>query len=369
MQIAETYALAEWINDEIVDAQVVQEYDALFNVVDQNASRPQNQAMQPFEDQRVALFETISSVNLNALSLSQLESLETLGIKPYVGKAGTTNLAELLSNTLDIALVAKRISEFRSELTSGIAKAAAIKQALEPLVDINELDVDSNSILTRVIFEHDASIDDIAMLKSWSSKLFDIGRGFAIAQGQTPQDIRVIGASKGSLIFELAIFATKVVPIATAVGLILTAMVKFKEYQLKAIEVRRMKAEDADLAEELEEDAVRWDQRADKLKAAIAVKVAEEVRQSIVDFKEENTAEYEKAVRTLVDLYAKGGSVDCVIPEEEEDEEREADTTAAFETLRQTFARIRDLRETPLLEHLKVDDEEEIDDEEGDDGV
>ena len=156
MQIAEAYGLAEWINEEIVEAQVIQEFDALYNAVNQNATRPQNQPMQPFEEQRAALVETISSVNLNALSLSQLESLETLGIKAYIGKTGATKLAELLANTLDIALVAQKINEFKSEIAAGVAKATAIKQALEPLIDIDEFDVDHDSVLTRVIFEHDA---------------------------------------------------------------------------------------------------------------------------------------------------------------------------------------------------------------------
>lgn len=203
MQIAEAYGLAEWINEEIVGAKVIQNFDALYNAVNQNATRPQNQPMQPFEDQRAALVDTISSVNLNSLSLSQLEALDTLGIKANIGAAGVAKLAELLTNTLDIALVAERINEFKNEIATGIAKAAAIKIALEPLIETEELDVDHDSVLTRVIFEHEASIDDIAKLKSWSSKLFDIGRGFAIVQGQTPQDIRVVGASKGSLIFEL----------------------------------------------------------------------------------------------------------------------------------------------------------------------
>jgi len=373
MQIVEVYGLAEWINKEIAEAQVIQQYNALHKVINHNVTRPPAEPMQPFEEQRGAITETITSVHLNALSLSQLESLDTLGIKAHIGKAGVTKLEDLLKNN-DIAFVAQSVNEIKNEIAAGIAKAQAIQQALEPLIETEEFVVDRDSVLTRVIFEHEASIDDIEKLKSWSSKLFDIGRGFAIAQGQTPKDIRVVGASKGSLIIELAILAAKVVPIATAIGLILNAMVKYREYQILSIQARRMKADDADLADEFEKDAVRWEQRAENLKTAIAKKVADEVRQTIADFREENQAEFEKAVRALVDLHAKGGTIDCVIPEEEgegegEDKEgeRTGDTAAALDNLRQAFARIRDLRETPLLEHSSFDDEEDEQDEQDED--
>lgn len=361
MQIAEASGLAEWINKEITEAHVIQQYEALYKVINHNATRPQNEPMQPYEEQRATLFETISLVHLNALSLTQQEALGTLGIKAHIGKAGVAALQELLKNN-DIAFVAQSINEIKNEIANGITKAEAMQQALEPLIESEGLVIDHDSVLTRVIFDHEASVDDIESLKYWSSKLFDIGRGFAMAQGQSPKDIRVVGASTGSFIIELAILAVKVVPVATAIGLILDAMVKYREYQIKSIEARRMKDENTDIADELEEDANRWEDRAERLKVSVVEKVTDEVRQSIDDFREENQAEFEKAIRALVDLHAKGGTVDCVIPaerEEEEGEERADDVAATLDTLRQKFARIRDLRETPLLEHSLADDEED----------
>ena len=162
-----------------------------------------------------------------------------------------------------------------------------LQTALAPLIEDSEPEISTDQVLTRVIFEQDASVKNIKELKDWTSKWFDIGRGFAMANGQTPEDVQVLGGARGSLIIELALFATTALPIAKAINLTLDSMVKYKNYQKRAIEVRRLKEDSPNLAKDFEEDAKRWEGRAKNLKKEIANDISDEIKQHFSDYKEE----------------------------------------------------------------------------------
>ncbi len=359
MQINETSQLCDWINKEIVTKQLIPKFDALFSILNANSIKQNNQPAQPFEDQKTDLIDGLMDVNINILSLEQLKALETLGIKKNIGSLGKEKINKILSNNLDIAHVANEINTMKDEIQNGINIAESIKNAIRPLVTDDTLEIDQNKVLTRIIFDHDAAIYNIKNMKEWTSKWFDIGRGFAVANGQTPEDIEVIGATKGSLIIELALLATTALPIAKAINLTLDSMVKYRDYQLKSVEVRSMKSDNPKLENDFEEDAKRWEERAKKLKSETAEEITEDIKQYLNDFREENQAELGKAVRTLVDFLSKGGEVDCVIPEDinDIDDEENKDLHGALTSLRDDFVRIRHLKETLLIEDNSKDGE------------
>jgi len=355
MQIAETYQLTMWIQREIQEAQIVQKYNELFKVLNANAQRQNNQPAQPFEDQKNALIDAITSINVNLLTLSQLQVLKTLKISPHIGNQGEKSLNDILSNTLDIAHVAEQINMKKKEVQQGITQSGQLQAALAPIIDEEEPEIAPDQVLTRIIFEHEASVKNINELKDWSSKWFDIGRGFAIANGQTPEDVQVIGGARGSLIIELALLATTALPIAKAINLTLDSMVKYKDYQQRATEVRRLKEETSSLAEDFEEDAKRWESRALQLKEEVAEEISVEVQQHFTDYRQENQAELRKAVQTLVDFISKGGDVDCVISEEAQSEDTPEDLTETMRLLKADFSNIREIKDTLLLTHKPED--------------
>jgi hypothetical protein len=353
MQISECFHLTKWIKDEIENAQIVVKFDALFNILNTNSRRQNNQVAQPFEDQKNDLLEAITSVNINVLTLSQIDALELLEINQNIGNHGKSKILAILANTLDVAHVAAQVNTMKNEIQQGINKSNQLHLALEPIIDDEEPEIIQDHVLTRVMFEHDAAVRNIKELNDWITKWFHIGRGFAMANGQAPEDVQVIGGARGSLIIELALLATTALPIAKAINITLDSMVKFKDYQHRAIEVRRLKEDSPNLEKEFEEDAKRWEKRSQQLKKEVADNVTEEVKQYFSDYKEENQAEYGKAVKFLVDFITKGGDVDCVIAEES-DEEEQGTTEEVMETLRllrSDFSHIRELKETLLLEH------------------
>ncbi len=365
MELQETYQLTKWIRENIEEAQVDQKYDALIAVLTANARRQNNQPAQPFEDEKNNLVKSLTTINLNVLNIAQIQALEILGIFQNIGDLGERALEELLSDTLDIAHVVNQVTEMKNTLQEGITKSNQLSTALEVLIEEEEPLLSTSQILTRVMFEEDAAVNNIVDLKDWASKWFDIGRGFAIANGQAPEDIQVIGGARGTLIVELALLATTALPIAKAINMILDSMVKFKECQLKAIEVRRLKEDIPKMADEFEEDAKRWEDRVQRLKTDIVEEVSEEIKNHLPNLKKENHPEYEKAIKNLVDFTLKGGEVDCVFPEEDEDVENEdedketpQEVIEAIRTLKADFSRIRTLKENLLLEHHREEDDE-----------
>lgn len=352
METTELFRLGEWVQHEIVERNIPGHYDSLIAVLNQNVKRANNQAFNSFEAQKQKLYEELALIDISGLTLSQIHILKTVGLYPVIDAPGIAQLDEIFINTLDIAHVLQRVGEMKNSLAQGLGQINQINAALAPLIDEDEVHLPVDKVLTRVIFEHDAGITNISELKGWSSKWFDIGRGFAVANGHTPEDVEVIGAARGSIIIELALLATSAYPIAKAINIILDSMVKYKEFQLKSIEVRNMKAETPDLSSDFEQDAVRWEERADALKQEIIGSVVEEVKQYFDNYQDDNKAELRSAVKSLVEFLSKGGDVDCVITEEDDDDEP---LNAKLAIIKEEFTRIRQIKTNELLEHQPLD--------------
>lgn len=48
-------------------------------------------------------------------------------------------------------------------------------------------------------------MSNLSDFKSWGSTWYDIGRGVAMGHGTPPEDIKVVGATRGSIIIELGV--------------------------------------------------------------------------------------------------------------------------------------------------------------------
>src|SRR5699024_5069424 len=110
------------------------------------------------------------------------------------------------------------------------------------------------------------------------------------------------GASQGSIIVELALLASTALPLAKAINLILDSMVKYREFQLKTIEVREMKKGTPELEQDFEEDATRWEARADRLKESTVDTVFEEMKTELPEYREGADAELRSAIKRLVEF-------------------------------------------------------------------
>lgn len=319
MQIIELLKLTKWFKDFVVAEQIPTKYQQLFNQMNKNAQP--NQPKQAFEAQRENLFSALETVNLNKLTLEQIKFLEQLEIVELLGKEGIRNIESVLfENNLDIATAAKKIGEFNAKIAKANQTITEIETTLLKSFSIDSEDeIPDDSVMMRIYFQDEAAINNIADFKKLAATWFDIGRGIAMAQNKSPEDLKIIGAQKGSVIIELAVIAG----IATSVSTILLAGLKVAERIIeilkKAEELKKLKLNNKKIEQEIIKEA-----EAEKKNGINTI-----LESAIVDLgltkgqDGDKITSLEKSISKLIDFTQKGGAVDFIQPDREENEDEE----------------------------------------------
>lgn len=345
MNVSELFELTHWITREIEGAQIPQKYQALQTILQQH-SQP-NQQKTPFESQKDDLINTLRKVPLAQLTRDQLDFLYHLGIAEAVGEEGIEAIEDTLyKNVIDVATSAQKIQQMLQIISEGIGKANQIKTGLTNCVIEEEYEAD-NEILMRVSFTGHALMSNVTDFKSWGNIWYDIGRGIAMVHNASPEEVKIVGATKGSIIIELAVIAS----IATTTSGIILAALKVAEKVLdirtKAEELRGLKMKNDKFAKDLEKEAEN------EKKSGIEEITGEVAKKLKIkkDGEGDKIKALDTAVKNLVNFIEKGGIVDFIIPEEEEPEEGEESNN---KELRVAFQEIRQLeKKLSLIEHKK----------------
>lgn len=344
MNVSELYDLTHWITKEIAGTKIPQKYQKLHSILQQH-TQP-NQVKASFEAEQNDLVRTLRNVPLGQLTKDQLFFLEQLGISQAVGDEGIATIEDILyKNVIDVATSAQKLQEILQKLTEGISKSDQIKAGLINCVFEEEYETD-NEILMRVSFTGHALMNNVTDFKSWGSIWYDIGRGISMAHNASPEEIKIIGASRGSIIIELAVVAS----IATTTSGIILAALKVAEKVIdirnKAEELRALKLKNAKLVKDLEKEA-------ENEKLAGINEITNDIVEQLEikkDGEGDKVKALDTAVKHLVNFIEKGGEVDFVIPEDEE-EPKEGEESSN-EELRIAFQEIRKLEnKLALLEH------------------
>jgi hypothetical protein len=337
MHLTELKALIEWSDRELANRQLLPLYQTLHALLQHNAQP--NQHKQPIETQKNALQNALLSINLAQLSNEQISFLKRLKIFPHIGEIGAEEVDSILfRNSLDIATAVARIGEAIGELSGGFTKLSQLREGLAGCVDSE--DPHRNEIALRVRFAGDAGINNIVELKAWGTLWHDIGRGIAMVNGSAPEDVRVIGASDGSIIFVLA----STYGIVKTMSLIVLEVLKLAERVLdvrkKAEEVRALKLSNEQIAQALESEAQKL---AEAETSAISDRVLAQINGSSTQMVDgEQRAALAKSVTNLLRFTTRGGSIDFVSPPDEELENGSHDDTKDVrKELRATFEQIR----------------------------
>ena len=253
MLIQELYELGAWLQANVVKAQIPQKYQALHQKLHHNATQAQKQ---PFEDVAGNLDIALREIPTSELSKGQLDVLSEIGIAEYIGVSAAETVSEVLyKNAIDVATAAERMKQAHAQLNAGIEWLQAEHKSLKKIVRAEqEVDI-RNKTLLRVHFGGEASLKNITDLRDWSEKWWEISRGIAIAHGEPPESIEIVGASKGSIIVSLLVAHG----IALSVSGILLASLKVAEkyYEIKKTqqEVRALQLSNDSAERALEQEA------------------------------------------------------------------------------------------------------------------
>jgi len=341
MNVSELYSLTFWIEDEIVKTQIPRKYQALQQILQKNLQP--NQQKQPFETQKDDLIKTIKKVPLSQLTREQLLFLESLGIAKAIGSEGANKINDILyKNSLDIATAAQKIQEILNELNQGVQKSKKIQEGLSDCVYLEEYE-ESDEVMIRVTFAGLASMSNVVDFKKWGNIWHEIGRGIAMAHDASPEVIKVIGASKGSVIIELSTNPAIATTVSTIIFFALKLAEKVLDIKKKAEELKTIKLKNKKLINDLEKEA---DNEKNDGVEEICNKLVMELKIDTNRDGEKITA-LNKAVKDLINFVEYGGEVDFIVPDEENEEQDNEKGTAVdtpkYETLRNTIKEIRRL--------------------------
>ncbi len=319
MQINELFELTLWMNEKIKRPQVVNKYQQLLTVMQQNASARNNQPQQPFESQKNDVIQAIASISTSDLTNEQERMISNLNVPEYIGERGISLLEDILfRNSLDIATAASEINKTVQELNSAIQKLDQVNASLRPLINEEVLDSEESSdVVMRVHFQNDVALDNLSDFKRWGTTWYDIGRGIAMVHDSAPEDIKVIGAQKGSIIIELAVATA----IATTASTIILSALKVADRVLtirkKAEEIKALKLGNQKLEQEISKEA-------DKEKKEGLESITKEITISLnIDQNGdgEKVKVLEKSIKNLIDFVEKGGEVDFFANEYAEEDD------------------------------------------------
>ena len=338
MNVEELFALNAWIDREIGEKRVVKRYQALHNILNQNAQP--NQAKQPFEQQKSELINILRDIDLPRLTIDQLNFLENLGIAQHVGEHGISEIEDILvRNPIDVATAASRIAEIVKRLSQGVEKSNQIKAGLSGCVELTPTEV--GEILVRVSFSGNASMTNIVDFKKWGADWHDIGRGIAMVHGVAPEDIRIVGAKKGSIVIELVVVYVVAMTVSTIILQALKVAERVLDIKKKAEEIRGMRLSNDKIEHELDQEAETEKAKGiERITAEVVKKLGKKAGQEGDQIKA-----LETSVKKLIGFVEKGGEVDCVVPEEKKPEGEETaddkERARQLNELRASFASIR----------------------------
>lgn len=374
MEIQEIYNLQAWADEEIVKRDLIQKYAALQQALQQNSQRANNQPPVPFNEQKKLLLEALNLVNIFGLSNPQLDVLKTINIVRHVGTEAADDIKIMMTeHASDLAYLAEQINKYQSELQQGLQKISAIATSLEPIINNKDLVIPKDQILTRVTFQNEASINDINDLKIWTMRLYHITRGLSIACNKPVEEIKVIGASNGSLIFSLVLGRYIASILTKTLKEIFQCMSEYQNFKVKSHEAELAALKKDKFEQDYLEDKERCEERMERVKQQVIDDLFNNIKAEVPDYQSTNDGELRKSVKDLVELISKGGDVDPVIPpvektEDETEDETEENTelNGSLEDLRQDYIKLTELKHNIKIEHLSdfsdEDDEEENND-------
>ena len=317
MEVIELFNLTEWVKKEVES----EKYGNLLDNYHQfMVGLKGATAGQPFVGQRKHLSDALGAINFATLTRDQKDFLEKINLLETLGQPAIDKIENILThNRMDIATARNTINEMIKNFEVGLKKIEAIQEGLRDYIpdDYDEIH-DEEGVLTRLSFLENASINNIVDFKKSANNWHIIGTGLAEISDLRPEDIKIIGASRGSIIFDLWLS----LPVAIILGEIISSILKnTKElYKIKAAQqtVIGLKLDNEKKKKILEQlhDSKESEEN------NIVDKTVEEATKSF-EIGTDKKAKLEKTVELLFKFLEDGGNIDFVLPRKEESEEGE----------------------------------------------
>lgn len=318
MNVDELYRLGAWYAAQFKDLD--RRYRDVMEPLIYNASQSDKR---PVEDQLNSLVMFLNNIQFDNLSIEQLKMLNKLGVDAYIGRLGAeyVNSAVRTSN-YDPATAVQRLDEAIHSINDTYGKLAAYIEAVDGLgFGPDDVLAEDGYITIRVGFQNDVAINNVTDWKDTAKEWYDIIRGLSMACDEKPEDVKVIGAETGSVILILAgtaaftaLLARISKHITTSAKDIINVGIAMEDLRQKRMLTRAMEIEFKKIEKEKTENAV----------AEIENLLEGATKITGGDVSVALTA----SIKKLLTFSEKGGTVDFIAPEDEEEHGEEGESEA-----------------------------------------
>ena len=350
MQVSEVTDLAHWFSFNIKG--VKSRYAELVKVLQHNAQQPNQQ---PVMDPLKNLTKELGLMPTEELSALQMRVLEKLEVHHLIGRQGRRWVSKTVRSTgFDPATRYSTIEQAQQALIGAENQLDSFKDAANSIGFEGEtLSGSPSPYVINVIFQKDALIKNVPEWKKASEDWLLIVRGITGLVDERPEDVKIIGASNGSLIFSLGASAAFTKVLAIISKHIASITNDYLDFQLKREQLSRSRM----MTDVMRDELSRLEsERKEQGKAAII----EEIRDLMPDAKESAITSIEKGIDRQIAFSEKGGEVDFVNPDHGEEEDEEVNET--IEEVRAIIEEYRaEVQQTKLLTMKKDDDEDDDD--------
>lgn len=323
MIVGELLDIATWLEKYVSPR--LPYFEQAVSVLEHNASQPSKRTL---EEHLTTLLQSLDAIPVEQLNIEQSELLEKNGVLKYIGPRGRQYFDDLVrKSSYDPATAANEGRSAITTITNAIqifanARAAVISTGMEV---IPSFAADDDGILSRIHFQGKASIRNVVELEKWSSEWLIISQGLAAAADERPEDIRVVGASTGSVIIWVITSLTVSAILAQLIKRASTITLNVVEASTAIEQLRHTKVMNKAVEDMMTENLqkLKSEGRSDVVNGLLTHldgKINSEVKSKL-----------KKAVDKYFDFVEKGGEIDMIAPPISTDEETDALSTQIAE--------------------------------------
>lgn len=355
MDVSQVVQLADWFQKYTRD--VEQKYSALVSVLQNNSQQPNQQPVgQPLTE----LSRALAVMPTSELSTLQMRVLEKLEVANLIGKQGKDWLNnKVRATTYDPATTFQTVHSAQQRI--GAAKGALDEfksNAVRIGFKDDRIDDAPTPYIFDVIFQGDVSINNVRDWKKTATDWELIIIGVTAVVKEKPEDVAVVGAQNGSLIFSLSASPIVTKVLATMSKHIASIANDYLDFQLKREALRRSRM----MSDTIEADLKKQESERRTNGRDLVLGAVKEI---VPNTKPEDIAKLEKAIDKHIAFSEQGGEVDCVLPPSIDESVEDYDVILA-----QTVEDVRDLiqeyrmevQKTKLLTHVNDNEEDDLPD-------
>lgn len=375
MLLNEIINLNEWLGEKESHYQPIAKLAKLQSILNANIqARPPNnraqQALQPFNEEKSEAIASLRAYTLSELSGDQVTCLSVHNADRYMGDKAAENLTEVFQNEVhDLAYLAQEVTTIHKALNIAKTKIEEATKFLTPYSKaISETAYLQDKARFSIIFKDGVKVESLKDLEDRSKEWSTIMHGIGVALEIPPNEFKVLGARNGSLVIDLFMYASAIIPI----GFILNR--SFEIIERFALSLKRIEAIydlelDDPAFQKIEEQIKATNEEYFSLKKLVSAK---RIADGILDESEcteekrpEAQTFLESSIKKILNHLRKGGDLDAFVPlEGNHDPEAEDDTdrnNEAFELIKAFRHKKLELNKSDfigLLEHFDFEDDE-----------